>query len=1233
MKGYCLVFVSVYFLIQFSYAQSPCPYFDQLMSDAQKEWKNDFENALNKLAAAREHCPKRANEVDQLIIKITQEIKENTKKVETSYRNLEKQKEEINRSNTENKRLLEVSEENAFKLYGNEFSFYSESEFRKGKIASAYYSSYFAYRYLDPKNPKIVKSLLNANFFSRSDQGDRYENSSTLFGHFDEVIKVFRQENGNIISVSADGEILTWYKNRQNPKKAPSFDPYSIFAFSPNGSKIAKVTNDSTIMIQNLEKSDIPPQNLKIEKNQGQLSNLTFSHSGDTLYYGTSIGFFGYFNLNNNLSSLILNNAILEPFKYNSIKVSKNNKWIAIFSIYGEEILILNTKTLDLKSKYTNTKDPVSTEKSKTRNLPKGSQYPSLITCLEFSASGDSLVFGDSDGWVNFLNIDENKTNSFKVHQTSVTTLNVSNNNTYVSSSFDPEIKIWDLKSIVQDSVIQEIKVDYFINDIYFTTIEDPMIVGNVDNTVVIWDHDHLEPPSQIFPKEKNAIFTGLSNSGDSLISITNDGRLVFRDIISSEIIDEKFLLEGISKCGISSNNKLIACETVNDDLFLINQEFGKKIKIEGIFGERLDKLVFSPNDSILAIGSNNHIFLVSTWDTGKLDTIKVNDLEFKFSLNDRFIAILGDSMSIFKLDSLSKPISIKSPQVFNDSLSSLYFKRDILFLSDPIKNTFLSYLGNKIELWELTKDMNLKKRIQKRLPGSKSIALLTASLNDKIFSFADEYGQINLFAIDGNSFTFLHSFDVDWDAYFNEDYVLNLTLSKNNAVLLSETENSVNVRSLLKPLSISNQFDTNVIQFQVLKELGLGKLFEQSQKFEYKVLNEFSEIQLLEVVKLLKEEGKESGDMEFSIGRFRKAEKILKIQEKKSENKDLINEALGDLYFISTNKILEDFEPDSAFYFLSQANRYPSDEFNLHLVWADYFERSNDQFDLNKLKDEFYIRGFALFLSGKSPDIDMESISGNILTSEKIISLYEQYVDLENDPLVIKELSNYYNNLGYYKIFVGDGISSEAALYKALKYDSTNLYPYTNIPPALLLQGRIEEAKFKYMELKDNYFDDYLTFKEVFLEDLNLFETMGIKGIDFNLVRIWLGLFTQVEYSYGGNETGTFEQTGPFEWQETNSDGVFLFEEITRDGWNIYLNAPGKSIQLDLFKNQILYNDAFLYNIIESSILQGSLVDALKNDGLIKSKNDSIKVINGIIYINGKEQSEEVSRKYSMYF
>lgn len=70
-----------------------------------------------------------------------------------------------------------------------------------------------------------------------------------------------------------------------------------------------------------------------------------------------------------------------------------------------------------------------------------------------------------------------------------------------------------------------------------------------------------------------------------------------------------------------------------------------------------------------------------------------------------------------------------------------------------------------------------------------------------------------------------------------------------------------------------------------------------------------------------------------------------------------------------------------------------------------------------------------------------------------------------------------------------------------------------------------------------------------------------------------------QAYFGQGGTFLGGYFQTGPGSWKEVDANGStsHTFNEANRDDWSIYLHDPGRNvdIQIDLFRNKIVYSDA----------------------------------------------------------
>lgn len=74
---------------------------------------------------------------------------------------------------------------------------------------------------------------------------------------------------------------------------------------------------------------------------------------------------------------------------------------------------------------------------------------------------------------------------------------------------------------------------------------------------------------------------------------------------------------------------------------------------------------------------------------------------------------------------------------------------------------------------------------------------------------------------------------------------------------------------------------------------------------------------------------------------------------------------------------------------------------------------------------------------------------------------------------------------------------------------------------------------------------------------------------------------------TYGGIDTGSFVQTGSGLWAEYKRgqlDQHASFTELNRDEWSVYLRkSDGASVQLDLWKKEVIVNGGAMYTIEDS--------------------------------------------------
>ncbi len=108
-------------------------------------------------------------------------------------------------------------------------------------------------------------------------------------------------------------------------------------------------------------------------------------------------------------------------------------------------------------------------------------------------------------------------------------------------------------------------------------------------------------------------------------------------------------------------------------------------------------------------------------------------------------------------------------------------------------------------------------------------------------------------------------------------------------------------------------------------------------------------------------------------------------------------------------------------------------------------------------------------------------------------------------------ELADAYNSHAYLGLFLNKYKNSEKDIRAGIAVESTNQLLYTNLAPALLLQGKFQEAQAEYEKWKDKAIElaGFETYKDAFLDDLNKFEEAGIipkaRAQDVTAIRILL--------------------------------------------------------------------------------------------------------------------------------
>jgi hypothetical protein len=101
------------------------------------------------------------------------------------------------------------------------------------------------------------------------------------------------------------------------------------------------------------------------------------------------------------------------------------------------------------------------------------------------------------------------------------------------------------------------------------------------------------------------------------------------------------------------------------------------------------------------------------------------------------------------------------------------------------------------------------------------------------------------------------------------------------------------------------------------------------------------------------------------------------------------------------------------------------------------------------------------------------------------------------------KGLADAYGSLAWWQLMDRNFAAAKSASRKGLRVMPERIWINTNLAAALLYQGKWQKAKAIYLGLKDEFDPEKeMTFREIFIEDLDTLETEGITHPDVGTAR-----------------------------------------------------------------------------------------------------------------------------------
>ena len=428
MRILIITFLTCLFGVSVLQAQNDCPYYNDLIKEANRLWKQGaFEKALNQLSAAREHCPGRSEEVDAQLAAFTREI---TRK----YEEAERERIRANKKAFEADSIAKVNKKQALTAYANELASQSQLALRNGNRTTAFRLAEFAYNFLDQDNLNVKRVLAETLYFNEHPDSTNWLPWYSTFpydGNFVSSI-CFSSDNKQLALVSGEGAQLYDIKSGVNISEhnpLGRFERYSIIDFNSENRCIGlkkDLRKNSIELWDVFDKIKIDSFNLT-DIQTLSLGNWDYCSKSNLVLLGEMFG-------RGSLKVFdITEKAFIDslPFNYlwnrRCVDLASNGNLLAIGTIDGRIIVrdvqaktnidtIFSFTSVDqlvfspdskLIASYSNFQTVQVWDRLEKRRLLSLDCQELKIRCLAFSPNGAYLAAGTEEGFIQVWNLSE----------------------------------------------------------------------------------------------------------------------------------------------------------------------------------------------------------------------------------------------------------------------------------------------------------------------------------------------------------------------------------------------------------------------------------------------------------------------------------------------------------------------------------------------------------------------------------------------------------------------------------------------------------------------------------------------------------------------------------------------------------------------------------------------------------------------------------------------------------
>ena len=872
-------------------------------------------------------------------------------------------------------------------------------------------------------------------------------------------------------------------------------------AFSTSGKYLITVEKDSLVVLREVDTGKI----IKVFKDQSAINCVTFGANEQTIITGGSDGRLRFWNIEHG--------TLIKPF-----------------GIRHEDAILDVVISPDGKSILTVSKDHTAKLWSESGSNPLTLRHlQAAIQVAIFSPDGQYLITADDQGTVNRWLLNGQKVEVFRAHTGAVRSIAFSQDGKFMlTSGEDKTAKLWSTEQQVitfncQPGIINGIAFSpgnefiltgssnrelrfwdfngkelkkyklpkYTLRDLVVSPNRDQILVANSSNYAELWnieDLDRLER-SGIFglndirshKKEINAI--AISKLGHHIITGSKDATAKIwatqyisheLDLIgrsqkerhSDEITDVAFSPMADSLLKTNKQSRLVIAATASKDgtAKLWNKEGQVVITLEEHNRNPLNTVAFSPDGKKVLTGSDDRIAKLWTLDGKQLATFEGHMgaiTSAAFSPDGATIITGSADHTIIQWDTRGNPLM--NYRGHNEQITKIQFSADGRYiLSGSYDQTAKLWPSFNLIHSDQVYQYKLEDLIHANILIEKEDLAKITDIEAWV-ALAKNYkkqGELNLAR-------------QVWQLILQQEVTPNHLI----AYYIATDYDKDHLKELLKyqdETAFAHEF---AIFFEKQEDWEVAGLFYQ--RLFSKIPNAF-----------------------YFLGLYRSNQKLginLEFRNMISKFSPTDLEHIG-LYFYeldnwqTANLFLEAYLDKVDF----DQGHHGYNEVRRAWYWANK-HLGVDKFDellSTNNPDELRLYAQSFHYGGTSNQERFDNSSLAVRLDQKLMDLPNQKTK-EN----LRLGAIHCNRAGWYGLLTQEFEATEDVINQGLKWDKSYPYLMTNLPPALLLQGKFDEAKGFYESYMD---ENYLphrnlpTYREVYLKDLEVLKNAGAIPSEF---------------------------------------------------------------------------------------------------------------------------------------